>query len=261
METSTLEKFDKDESENIFLKLLSYPRVFVLYAFILIYTIVSSIGLVVGAWFKAGVPYQQFFLQTWNRFVLWGFNVHVQVSGLENLKEENGIIIFKHSSHFDIPILVKCLPKVLRFGAKIELFKIPFFGSAMRNAGMLPITRSNRKKVLEIYKKAAENIHSMGVNYVLAPEGTRCSGEAIGEFKSGPFIFGIYGQVPLYPVLIKGAHKVMPKHALFPHWGRWRSDVKLKVLPPISTQGYKDEDWPKLKDYARSVMEEEFHKM
>src|SRR5690606_17085370 len=108
--------------------------------------------------------------------------------------------------------------KHIRFGAKIELFKIPFFGRAMRAVGTLPIARENRAGVFKIYKEA-ERQFSRDVIFVLAPEGTRQKEPRIGRFKKGPFIFAINARVPIIPAVLRGAHEVLPKKSLLVNVG------------------------------------------
>ena len=250
----------KEESkENIILRLLSYPRAIIALPITILAFLVYCIILIIGVTLGGGLKFQDFFIRNLCQIVLWLFNVHIEVTGKENLKK-GVLFLFNHSSHFDIPILVVGIPQTIRFGAKIELFKIPFFGGAMRKTGMLPIARNNRKKVLQVYRDASKNV-SKGINYILAPEGTRKSGLEIGSFKSGPFLFGIHGQIPLLPVVIKGAYKVLSREQLLPSLGKWRNDVKLHILPSIQVEGYRDDDWSKLKDETHKIMDQQFQKM
>lgn len=91
------------------------------------------------------------FIRAWSGPLLWVFGIRVIGQGDENIPAKGGgIIVFNHQSLFDIPALTSSTPKKIRFGAKIELFKIPFFGAAMRAVGTLPIARNNRNEVLRI---------------------------------------------------------------------------------------------------------------
>ena len=194
-----------------------------------------------------------FIMRGWSWVLLRAVSVRVVVKGLENLPKEPSIIVFNHSSHFDIPCLVNATPRQIRFGAKIELFSIPVFGPTMRLIGMLPIARSNREKVLEIYRQAVVRIKN-GEWFCLAPEGTRQDGAQLGAFKKGPFIFAVAAQCNLVPVVIKGAHKVIPKGDIIVNRGRWSSDVVVEFLPPISALGTTEQDVDRLHDLAFEAM-------
>ena len=123
----------------------------------------------------------------------------------------------------------------------------------MSRIGALKIHRAQRDKVLELYKNSLKNL-DIGLNYILAPEGTRQESGELGEFKMGPFIMAISGQCPIYPVVIKGAYKIMPKHSIFPSWGLWSSRVEVHVLPPILTKGKSLEDKIAIKEEVRKKM-------
>jgi len=174
----------------------------------------------------------------WANVVLWFFGIRRIASGEENLPASGGgIIVFNHQSHFDIPVMVSTTRKHIRFGAKIELFKIPLFGRAMRAVGTLPIARENRKEVLKTYSEASRRFEKDFL-FVLAPEGTRQKEPVIGRFKKGPFLFAINAGVPIIPVVIRGAHSVMSKDSLNINLGRLRRTVYLQYLPAVSTKGY-----------------------
>ena len=237
------------------LKILSYPRSVISGIFVLLWTFFWSLITIIGAlFFRGRLWWGDFVTRTWATGMLIPFSIKVEVEGEENLSSENGIFVFNHSSHFDIPILLVALrKKTIRFGAKAELFKIPFFGSAMTSVGALKIHRGQRDRVIKLYKKSLKNL-TKGYNYILAPEGTRQSSEGLGDFKTGPFLMAISGQCPIFPVVIDGAHKIMPKHSTFPCWGIWSSRVKVKILAPVATKGLEIEQRTDLRDKVREEM-------
>lgn len=171
----------------------------------------------------------------WSRVVLATWGIRVEVRGEENLPAKGGgIIVFNHQSLFDIPVLMRSTLKNIRFGAKIELFRIPFFGIAMRSVGTLPIARENRSEVMKVYREA-ERRFAQDYIFVLAPEGTRQKDPVIGRFKKGPFMFALSGGVPILPAVIRGAHEVLPKKSLRINVGSWTRTVYLDFLTPVPT--------------------------
>jgi 1-acyl-sn-glycerol-3-phosphate acyltransferase len=169
----------------------------------------------------------------WSRLVNWYFGVYVIAEGFEKIPQTGGgILAFNHQSHFDIPAITGSSKRLVRYGAKIELFKIPFFGPAIRVAGCLPIARDNRKEVFRIYEDAAKKFQQ-GIVYALAPEGTRQSEPKIAPFKKGPFIFAVNANVPIIPVVVEGANRVLPKSKLLVNLGCLRRTVRVRVLDPI----------------------------
>ena len=197
-------------------------------------------------------------MRCWAWISLSVFGIYVVTKGAQYLPEDGGgIMVFNHQSHFDIPALILSTPKHIRFGAKIELFKIPFFGRAMRNVGTLPIARDNRTEVLKIYKEAEERFRENTI-FVLAPEGTRQKEPLLGRFKKGPFVFAISAQVPIIPCVIKGAHAVLPKNSLGVNLGAFWSKIEIEILPPFPTRGMAPTDVSMLLDRTREVMNDSF---
>ena len=176
--------------------LLTVFRSLVGHLLILPWTIFVSLTVIVLGAFKYHDAVT-FWMALWSKAVLWFYGVEVKRDGLDKLPRSGGaVLIFNHQSHFDIPAVTAFSGRRLRYGAKIELFKIPFFGPAIRAAGCLPIARENRSEVLRIYEEASEKFRE-GVIFALAPEGTRQNGPVIGAFKKGPFIFATRSQVPV----------------------------------------------------------------
>src|SRR5205823_2559565 len=158
---------------------------------------------------------------------------------------------FNHQSHVDIPSIHSTIRRRLRFGAKIELFKIPIFGAAIRAAGVLPIARANRDEVYRVYRQAAAKL-AAGWSFILAPEGTRQREPRIGPFKRGPFVFAIDAQVPLVPIVLKGTFDVLPKSSRLVNVGAWSRTVTLHALPPVETKGLGRDDVTRLMDEVRA---------
>ena len=190
----------------------------------------------------------------WGRTIQVAFNMRVQVKGEENIPEGGCLFLFNHTSHFDILTIYGQLKKSARFGAKIELFKIPLFGQVLRSGGMLPIARADREDVLKLYQDSIGRVRA-GESFLLAAEGTRQPSPGVGaKFKSGPFIFAISGQFPIVPVVLKGSTECLPKGQLLACTQRWRYDISLRFLPPVSTSGLTLNDRKWLQEDVREMM-------
>lgn len=226
------------------LNFLTYPRGVFLSIAAAVNTIFWSIVTVLLVAF--GMPRRRvaaLLRRTWARFILWLSNVEVEVRGSEHLmKDKMGcILLFNHTSHIDILALYGFMRRPICFGAKIELFKIPFFGGAMSAMGALPIDRRHRDKVLQLYEAAIPRL-AEGDVFALAPEGTRQPEPKLGRFKFGPFLFGVQAQVKLLPVVIAGAYDVLPKQSLWINVGAWKRKIIIEILEPLSTLGLKETD-------------------
>lgn len=240
----------------MFLKLLSYPRSLIGVVLLPIHTVLCAGSLVIANILFNNRKLEDHIVEFWTRNCCRMFGVKVVVKGLENRPEGGFLYVFNHTSFFDIFAMNGWLGS-FRFGAKIELFKIPVFGAGMRRAGILPIARNRRDEVFKVYQAAEARIRA-GERFALAPEGTRQESETLGSFKSGPFIFAINAKAPIVPVIVKGAAAIMPKGSFLPNWGVWSRTITLEVLPPISPEGYSLEERPVLQEKVRKVMEPYF---
>lgn len=236
------------------MKLAIFIRSHLLTLWFFIHTFICAITLLGGSLFMPMPGFANLVIGTlWARPVLWLGLVQVEVRGHEHWPHSGSLVLFNHTSWFDILIMAACLPRVPRFGAKIELFRIPFFGRAMQKSGMLPIERDQRKKVLQVYRDAESRLKN-GECFALAPEGTRQTDLEIGRFKQGPFLFAIGAKAQVVPVVIAGAREVMPKTSLRLCPKLWRSKVVMQILPPLSAEGFSEDDLPKLQEQVRQKM-------
>jgi len=155
-----------------------------------------------------------FVIKLWAKNVLAISFIKVNVVGVENVKEnQNYIYLINHSSLFDIFISLATIPSSIRFVAKKQIFYIPIFGWAMWMAGYISIDRSKGIKAMRSIEEAATKIRN-GISVIMFPEGTRSQDASIQPFKRGSFLLAAKTQVPIMPVTINGAEKVLPKNTL-----------------------------------------------
>lgn len=191
----------------------------------------------------------------WARSSCRFFGVTVVVEGIENIPKGGCLFLFNHRSFFDIFALQGVVPS-LRFGAKIELFKIPIFGTAMRRMGALPIARGNLNEVIAVYKKAEGRMRA-GERFALSPEGGRnTTGQNLLPFKSGPFIFAISASAPIVPTLVFGADDVWAKGSLVPAQKKWRYKIVVRFLPPIDASQFTIENRGAAQEVTFKAMKE-----
>lgn len=255
MENATLTPSSERPGRS-FLDWLSYPRSYVA-------TLISALWTAVMAFviaFVAAVVRNRYVIDLfinygWSHPLLKIGGVEVDLRGAENVakKKQGCLILFNHSSYFDIPVLYAYFPRSFRFGAKIELFKIPVFGLAMRLCGVLPIDRRNRNKVMKIYDEAIARINN-GECFALAPEGTRQMQPQLGPFKRGPFEFAINAGMDVIPVVLAGAYAVLPRSSIWVNQGRWKRKVIMQILPRVSAADYTVERVDEMVSLVRGQM-------
>ena len=174
-------------------------------------------------------------------------SVRVEVTGLE-LLDPNQTYIFtpNHQSLIEVPLFVTYLGRNPAYLGKKEVFKYPVFGTGIRLIGVIPVDRSNSPAAVESAKAATENLRR-GKSYVVYPEGTRSKDGRLLPFKKGAFMMAIEAGVPVVPITISGATKIMPKAQVkvFP------STVHITIHEPISTAGYSKENVVQLMNRTR----------
>lgn len=186
----------------------------------------------------------------WARMLLWLTSTRVDVIGQENvMMDRPQIFMANHQSDFDILIVLAHIPGQFRWIAKKELFKIPIFGKAMRNAGYIEIDRQNHERALKSLDEAAQKIRE-GKSVVTFPEGTRSRDGKVRPFKQGMFHLAIRSGVPIIPIAIIGAGEIMPRRTLKVKPGK----ITLVIDRPVDVSGYTLETRGDLIETVRSII-------
>ena len=176
--------------------------------------------------------------------------ITAKVSGLENVIRNGPQIIFSnHSSFADICLLAAHLPVQFRWLAKRELFKVPFIGWHLARSGHLMIDRGDRESAKRLLTRAAEKVRA-GVNVLVFPEGTRSLDGSLRPFKKGVFHLAIDAGVPVLPIRLLGAHRILPR-------GTGRivpGEVEMRVGRPLDASGLTRADLDTLMDRVHSAM-------
>ena len=175
-------------------------------------------------------------------------SVKIQVTGLDRLhRHQTYIFTPNHQSLIEVPLFVTYLGRNPAYLGKKEIFKYPVFGYGIKLIGVVAVDRSNSPAAVESAKLATENLRR-GKSYVVYPEGTRSKDGGLQPFKKGAFMMAIDAGVPVVPITISGATKIMPKGEIkvFP------STVNITIHDPISTDGYSKENVVELMDRTRN---------
>ena len=217
-------------------------------------TLVAGTAVIVLSIFvRSGNPLHRI-ARLWGKSILVVSRIKVSVKGLSNIDPSSPYIYMpNHQSNFDIPVLLGHLTVQFRWLAKMELFKIPIFGRAMRKAGYISIDRHNRESAFKSLEVAANKIKG-GVSVLIFPEGTRSWDGRIRPFKKGGFVMAIDSGVPIVPVVITGTRQIMPKGKFRVYPGR----IRMVIHKPIHTSTYTRETKEELMERVRRVICENF---
>ena len=187
----------------------------------------------------------------WAQWVIWSTGIQYDVTGLENLEQENKYIFMSnHESALDILLGVACIPCKIVFLAKKELFRIPVFGWAMQAAGMIKIDRQNPERARKSVDEAVHRLIHSSFSTLIYPEGTRSETGDLLPFKKGGFILAIRSQLPIVPVTIIGAGDVLSKGSFTINQGQ----IKIIISKPIPTRNLEVNNKEELIESCRNTI-------
>lgn len=169
----------------------------------------------------------------WSPSCLWLAGTRVEVTRAGLLPDGPLIFACNHESALDILALLANLPRIVRFIAKIELFRIPIFGQYMRLGGHVAVDRSNRTTAVASLRTAGQTVRA-GTSLIVFPEGTRSKDGRIHPFKKGPFVVAYEAGVPVVPVAISGAGRVTPKNQIAVEPGT----IRIAIGDPVSPAAF-----------------------
>ena len=185
----------------------------------------------------------------WGRHLLRLNGLAVTLQGEEHIPTGPCVFVANHVSWVDIWALVAKLPGRVRFLAKRELLAVPFFGSAMKRAGHIPIDRQNRRAAFDAYGGAVRLIRE-GTRAIIFGEGTRSRDGTLLPLKKGPFVLAIQAGVPVVPVYLEGTYSVLPKGSI----SLRPQPIRVSIGEPLPTDGLEYADREALSHRCRESL-------
>lgn len=187
---------------------------------------------------------------------VWFFLIFIRHQNIYKEEPDPGqsyIFVANHITYLDAAILPKVFRHPVRPLGKVEMAKIPLFGTIYKNA-IVTVDRSspgNRAKSVQLLK----SILRKGISVVVFPEGTfNESGKALKDFYDGAFRIAIETNTPIMPVLFLDMYDRMHTHSIFSlNPGRSRAIF----LPAIPVDEYSLQEIAALKQKVYRLMEEE----
>ncbi len=205
---------------------------------------------------RLSIPSVDARVQQFAQGVLHITRTRVKTSGVSHIdKSQSYVFMSNHQSVIDIPVLFAAIPNSFRMMFKSQLQRVPIWGRAMEKAGFIPIDRKDRFKAIQQLEVAKQSLKK-GVSIWIAPEGTRSRTLELGPFKKGGFHTAISLHIPIVPVWIEGAAKVVKPDSIVVHSGL---TVSVRIGKPIDTVGYDKSNLTKLMERVRHEMLELSH--
>jgi 1-acyl-sn-glycerol-3-phosphate acyltransferase len=210
---------------------------------------------IVGGLVRAPASLHDWVHRNWGRTELWAAGVRMHVTGLEHVSQTSPqIFVANHQSIFDIFAILAHVPASVRFVAKNELGRIPFFAQAMRAAGHVFIDRNDRLGATESMRLAGIRMKRDRLSLGLFPEGTRSQTGRLGKFKKGTFGLAIETQVPIVPLAVDGGYRVSTRGLIR------ASRMTVSMAGPLPTKGKTVDDREEVRAAVRgriaSMLEE-----
>lgn len=166
----------------------------------------------------------------WAMLFCWLNFVRVRVHGRQNIDRKTSyVFVANHQGAFDIFSIYGFLGHNFKWMMKASLRKIPFVGFSCVQSGQIFVDRTNAASIKHSMEKAAAQL-SDGMSLVVFPEGSRSKTGRMGTFKRGAFMLAAELNLPVVPVTIDGAYKVLPRSTALPNPGT----INLTIHRPIT---------------------------
>lgn len=160
---------------------------------------------------------------------------HGDVSGVQHIPREGGIIIAaNHASLLDPPLIGCHVPRQMAFFARKTLWKGGIISWWLDAVGTIPVDRDSGADVTAI--KRVLKVLKDGKALIVFPEGTRTRTGALQRPKAGVGLLACRSGVPVVPVRIFGSFEA------FGRKGPLRLGTPVSVIfgPPLRPADYDD---------------------
>lgn len=209
--------------------------IFTIYSIVLFFVLLLMLGLFIVipvSISPAGGNLSFLFIRIWARTWSFGSGIRYEFHGREIIdRRQPYIYIFNHRSFLDAAIIPLAIPQQVRALGKKELSQIPFFGWVVGKVAIW-VDRtdagSRRKSIDRLV-----TFLNQGISAVVAPEGTRNDSEApLLPFKTGAFRLAVDTGIPILPIAVIGANKIMQKGSLLISPGKVKIYYSKPIYPP-----------------------------
>ena len=197
-------------------------------------------------------------MRIWARTFLFVTATRAKVEGLENIDPDASYVFTgNHISNIDVPLTIGYLPVSVRFLAKMELFRVPILGGAMRGIHMVRTDRGAGTTAHREINQQVDRVVAEGLSLVIYPEGTRSRDGELRAFKKGAFRIAIDNGLPVVPVTISGADRVWRPG----WWLIFGGKVRMIVHEAISTEDMGPQDIDRLRERVHAIVAETYERI
>ncbi|HEC04605.1 MAG TPA: 1-acyl-sn-glycerol-3-phosphate acyltransferase [Thiothrix sp.] len=177
----------------------------------------------------------------WTYINVWWLKVtcgvRYTVKNPENIDRSSAhIVLANHQSTWETMAIPTLIPR-FAWVLKKELFKIPFFGWALKVVTPIAIDRSAGRSAVDQIKEIGQQRLDDGMWICMFPEGTRVMPGKKGRYKMGGAILASHTGYPVIPIA-HNAGESWPRHSYIKKPGT----ITISVGPEILTEGRKAAD-------------------
>ncbi len=202
---------------------------FIAMPLLLVITILAALSTILGSMlgFSRSMGYWPGHI--WARLFCIICLVRVKVSGRDNIRPHTSyVFVANHQGAFDIFSIYGYLGHNFRWMMKKALERIPLVGYSCRVSGHIYVDNSTPSRTRETMQTAERQLAG-GMSVVVFPEGARTKDGRMHPFRRGAFQLAMEFNLPVVPITIDGAYRVMPRSAILPRPGV----IKLTIHMPI----------------------------
>lgn len=182
-------------------------------------------------------------------------NVKVEISGLENIPEENGYVMFpNHQGLYDALALIEASERPFGIVIKKEAYKIILVKQVVDLLRGTSLDREDPRDGIRVIREIVSAVKE-GRNYVIFPEGTRSKkGNEILDFKPGSFKCAVMAKCPIVPVALINSFRPFDISSIK------HETVQIHFLKPLYYDQYMDMKTPEIAHLVHDKIQEEINK-
>ncbi|MCB1848229.1 MAG: 1-acyl-sn-glycerol-3-phosphate acyltransferase [Halieaceae bacterium] len=216
---------------------------------LLLWTLVNFLGVVLVAPFSQQRA-SRWFGGMWGRGLLRAVPARLRIVGERDFdRRQPYIVVSNHLSLMDIPILYGWLDLDLKWVMKKELRKVPMIGGGCAMLGHIFLDRGNHQAAVEELQQVKDRLLP-GTSILFFPEGTRSRSGELQAFKLGAFRMARDIDLPILPITLKGADRILPPDNIQLRPGT----ATMIIHPPIPVEEVRANEPEALRDLARAII-------
>ncbi len=192
-------------------------------------------------------PYFFVMARIWGNFILYGSGFWYRTEIEQPLVDgKSYMFVANHTSMTDIMLMLAIIRHPFVFVGKKELVKIPLFGFFYKRTCIM-VDRSSTKSRMEVFERAQKRLNQ-GLSICIFPEGgVPHESVLLDDFKDGAFRLAIDHQIPIVPIVFPDNKRRFP----FSFFAGSPGGMRAKILAPIETSGYTQDDKKTLREATR----------